>query len=122
MTHAHPAGWGRSVPPPRLAAMLQCNLTALRPESKPEALAEIDAADIRVGDDLGRPAFRQNASGMDDVGAVDQAERFAHIVVGDEHADAPPGQVADERLDLADRDRVDAGERLVEQHEGRAAR
>ncbi len=38
-----------------------------------------------------------------------------------EHADAAAGEVADEVLDVADRDRVDAGEGLVEQHEGRLA-
>ena len=30
------------------------------------------------------------------------------------------GQMAHQLLDVADRDRIDAGERLVEQHEGRA--
>ena len=59
---------------------------------------------------------------VDDIGAIDQAERLAHIVVGDQHADAAALEMAHEILDVADRDRIDAGERLVEQHEGRIAR
>src|SRR4051812_7972068 len=58
---------------------------------------------------------------MDDVGAVDKPKRLAHVVIGDQHADAKARQVADERLDVTDRDRVDAGKRLVEQHERRPA-
>ena len=52
---------------------------------------------------------------MQDVGAVDDVERLAHIVVGDQHADAAMLQVRDEVADVGDGDRVDAGERLVEQ-------
>ncbi len=57
---------------------------------------------------------------MHDIGAVHQAERLAHIVVGDQDADTPRGEVAHQFLDVADGDRVDAGEGLVQQHEGRA--
>ena len=52
-----------------------------------------------------------------DVGAIGDAQRFADVVVGDEHADAALLQVKDDLLDVGDRDRVDAGERLVEQDE-----
>ena len=54
---------------------------------------------------------------MHDVGAVGDAQRLAHVVVGDEDADAPVLQVKDDLLDVGDRDRIDAGERLVEQDE-----
>ena len=58
---------------------------------------------------------------MQDIGAVDDLQRLAHIVVGDQHADAAILEVPDQVADLADRDRVDAGQRLVEQDEVRAA-
>src|SRR5262245_36238416 len=61
-------------------------------------------------------SVRQHLAGMHDVGAVDQAKRLADIVVGDKHADAAPGEVAYELLDVGDSDGVNAGERLVEQH------
>ena len=45
-------------------------------------------------------AFGQHAAVADDVGAVADAKRLAHIVVGDEHADAARAQEADDALDL----------------------
>src|ERR1700681_1900602 len=55
---------------------------------------------------------------MHDIGAVHETQRFAHIVIGNEYADSPLFQMPHQLLDVADRDRVDAGEGLVEQHEG----
>src|SRR6185436_14417442 len=83
---------------------------------------KVKAAYIRIINDLLRTALGQNFPGIDDIGAVGQAERLAHIVVGDQNADAATGQVADEVLDVAHRDRIDAGEGLVEQHVVRARR
>jgi len=74
--------------------------------------AQIEAADIRIVDDVLGCPFRQNLAGIDDVGAVGQAERLADIVVGDQYADTALRQVADQRLDVADGDRVDAGKGL----------
>ena len=56
---------------------------------KPEFLAKVKTAYIRIVDDLFRTAFGQDLPGIDDVGAVGQAERFPHIMVGNQHADAP---------------------------------
>ena len=88
----------------------------------PEVFAEIDLAHVGVLDDLGRRAFGQHPALADDVGAVADAERLAHVVVGDQHADAALLEEADDALDLDHRDRVDAGERLVEQDEARLRR
>ncbi len=54
----------------------------------------------------------QHFARMDDIGAIDQAERLAHIVAGNENADAACRQVVDEILDVGDRDRIGAGEGL----------
>ena len=42
-----------------------------------------------------------------------------HVVVGDQNPDAALAQLGDDRLDVEHGDRIDAGEGLVEQHEGR---
>ena len=55
----------------------------------------------------------------DDVGAVADAQRLAHVVVGDEHADVALGQVFHDALDIDNRNGVDARERFVQQHETR---
>lgn len=55
--------------------------------SETEVIAEIETADIRIVDDVVRPAVGQHFAGMDDIGPVDQAKRLAHIVVGDENTD-----------------------------------
>src|SRR5271165_2326622 len=74
-----------------------------------------------MSDDRLRRPLGQHVTTVDDVGPVDQAERLAHVVIGDQHADAATFEMTHEVLDVADSDRIDAGERLVEQHEGRFA-
>src|SRR5690606_15885900 len=86
--------------------------------SEPELFAEIDAAHLLVMNDLVGIAFHQNRSRVNNIGTVDETQRLAHIVVGNQHADAAPREVAHQLLDVADGDRIDAGEGLVEQHEG----
>src|SRR5690349_22874434 len=54
---------------------------------------------------------------VDDVRAVADAERLADVMVRYEHADAALLEEPNDALDVEHRDRVDAGERLVEQDE-----
>ena len=84
-----------------------------------EALAEVNAFDLGVVAEFLGGASAEDAAFIDDVGAIGDGEGFADVVVGDEHADAAVLQVGDEVADLAHRDRVDAGQRLVEQDEMR---
>ena len=84
--------------------------------------AQIDPAHIGVVDDLGRRAFGQHPAIIDDVGVVTNAQGFAHIVVGDQHANAPVFQEADDPLDLDHGDRVNASKGLVEQNKTRLGR
>src|SRR5580765_6789858 len=69
-----------------------------------------------AGKTRGGPAAKNRAV-VNDVGAVGDAERLADVVVRDEHADAAIAQVKDDLLDVGDRDRIDAREGLVEEHE-----
>ena len=57
---------------------------------------------------------------VQDVGSVADAERFAHVVVGDQHPDRAFLEKPDDALDVEDCDRIDARERLIEQDERRA--
>src|SRR5262245_38942494 len=89
--------------------------------SESETLAEVDLARPRVvGQVLGR-TLKQDAPLEHDVRAIRDAQCLAHVVVGDQHAQSPFAQPAHDVLDLAHRDRVDAHERLVQQHERRLA-
>ena len=54
-----------------------------------------------------------------DVGGIADVECLAHVVIGDQHPDAAVTQLAHDALDLAHRDGVHAGKRLIEQHEVR---
>jgi hypothetical protein len=59
---------------------------------------------------------------MQDIGPIDDLQRVAHIMVGNEDADAAILEVRDEVADVADRDRIDPGKRLIEQNEVRLGR
>ena len=86
---------------------------------KAEPLAKVDPPHVLVLNDRGRLAAGQHVPLADDAGAVADTQRLAHIVIGDEYADAAVAQEGDDGLDVDDGDRVDAGEGLVEQHEAR---
>src|SRR5690606_608798 len=62
---------------------------------------------------------RQYATFADDVGAITNAQRLAHVVVGDQHADVAVLQEVHDTLDLDHGNRVDAGEGFVQQDEAR---
>jgi hypothetical protein len=84
-----------------------------------ELRAEVNPFDLLVGGEGGRGAAAKNRSVVDDISPVGNAQRFPHVVVGDEDADATVFEVKDDLLDVRDGDGIDAGERLVEQHEFR---
>ncbi len=86
------------------------------PALDPEVLAEIKPAHFGIVDDVVLAALHQDLAGIDDVGPVGQSEGLAHIVVGNEDADAAGGQTPNQPLNLDHRLGIDARERLVEQH------
>src|SRR5690606_29304659 len=86
-----------------------------------EHVAEINSPDILILYDFFRIALGEDLPVIDDVGAVDEAQRLAHVMIGDEYADATLGQVPHQLLDVADGNGIYACERLVEQHVGRSA-
>ena len=66
------------------------------PSSQLEALAEIKAAHVGIGDQSLRAARKQDLGIVDDAGAVHDIVRLGHIVIGDEDADVALLQFADE--------------------------
>src|SRR5205807_8721575 len=85
----------------------------------PEVLAEVNTAHaVIINNLLGMPRGEHRAF-VDDVGAVADAEGLAHVMIGDQHADRAFLEEPDDALNVEHGDRVDAGERLVEQDEGR---
>src|SRR6201995_4373190 len=82
-----------------------------------EVLSQVHLTDLRVGKNLIRRTLCQHGPLTYYVGTAANSQRFAHIMVGDEHADALIRQVFDYPLDICDREGVDAGEGLVEQDE-----
>ena len=58
---------------------------------------------------------------MDDIGPINEAERLADIMVRDQHANPALLQMANQLLDIANGNRVNAGKGFVEQHEARLA-
>src|ERR1700694_5505759 len=72
---------------------------------QPELGPQINPTDLFVGRQAVRRAALENHSAVDDVRAVGDAQRLAHVVVGDEHADAAILQVEDDFLNVGDGNR-----------------
>src|SRR5207342_3434431 len=83
----------------------------LAPALKAERVAEVDAADIRIREYGIGGALGEDASFIEDIRPVADAQGLAHVMVGNEHADAALAQVTDDLLDLAHGNRIDASER-----------
>src|SRR5882724_10708152 len=91
-------------------------LTDAKKRLQAEFLSKVKTAYVGVADDVLRTALGQDLPSIDDIGAVRQSERFPDVVICDQHPDAAIGEVSDQILNVAHRDRVDAGEWFVEQH------
>ena len=65
--------------------------------------------------------FALDAPFENQVGAIDDRKRLAHIVIGDENGETRFAQINDDLLHVVDRDRIDAAERFVEHEQTSAA-
>lgn len=54
---------------------------------------------------------------MDDEGTVDEFEGFTDIVIRNKHPDSPSGELSHQGANITDRNRINPGEGLVEEHE-----
>src|SRR5688572_13726120 len=80
-----------------------------------ELLAEVDLSGYRIMGDLVGRAGHEDLAVVEDVGAIGDRERFPDVVVRDEDTDAALLQPPHDLLDVADRDRIDPGEGLVQE-------
>src|SRR4030095_12396769 len=65
----------------------ECFISIVDSLSEGETLAQVDLAGLRIAGQLLGRALQQDASLVDDVGAVGDAQGFAHVVVGDQDAE-----------------------------------
>jgi hypothetical protein len=78
-------------------------------------LSQVMFARQRRFGDCRRIAGDQNLSIHNDVAAVADGQRLAHVMIGDEDPDVPLLELQNDVLDLAHGNRIHPGERLVEQ-------
>src|SRR5690606_23719367 len=83
-----------------------------------EICTQVDVTYLLVGEDGIGVALGNDVAGADDVGGVADIQRLAHIVVGNQNADAALLEVANDVLDVIDRDRVNTGKGLIKQDKG----
>src|SRR5918992_5596198 len=82
-----------------------------------EIFTQIYSANAVIIDNLLGMARCEHGALVDNVRAIADTERLAHVMVCYEHADAALLEEPNDALDVEHRDRVDAGEGLVEQDE-----
>src|SRR5579864_9297552 len=92
---------------------------ASRFELKVEILAKIYATDFSIGAQRFGSAGAEDFPVIDDVGAVRDCQSLTDVVIGDQDTDPGVFQIEDDALQLQHLDRIDSGERLVEQQETR---
>src|SRR5690606_15425212 len=105
------------MPGDQLYIPLGCPPVALQAEF----VSQIHFLDQLVGEDGLGAAFGDQPAFADDVGGFADVQGLAHVVIGDQHADALGFKVLDDLLDIAYRDRIDPGEGFVQQDEFRRA-
>src|SRR5690606_24361455 len=82
-----------------------------------KVLAQVNLAHGFVVDDFVGVAVGKHLAFTDDVGAVANAQGFAHVVIGDQYADVAAFQEVDDTLDLDDGDGIHAGKGFVKKDE-----
>ena len=86
-----------------------------------EGLTKVTLADNFVVNQIARMAFAEYLTAVHDVRSISDGKRFANVVVGQQDTDPAILQPAYFMLQFLDGNRIDAGERFVEKHEGRTA-
>src|SRR5687768_4588467 len=70
------------------------------PRSESEILTQVDLTHLAIGKDLLRRSGGDHTSCADDVRAAADAERFPHVMVGDQHTDIARNEMPDDALDV----------------------
>ena len=91
--------------PPRVAAL------------ETEVFAEVHTTHAFIINNFVRLTGGKDQAVVDDICPVADAQRFTHVVVGNEYADRALFEEADDALDVEHGDRVDAREGFVKKYE-----
>src|SRR5690606_29296068 len=91
-------------------------------ELKRKSFSEIDLAHSRVGEHFVRSTAGHQLSVVQDIGIAADSKCLPNIVIRYQYSNPALAQVPDDALDVEHRDRIDAGERLVEEDEFRLGR
>src|SRR5579862_6217488 len=86
---------------------------------QPETLSQIETANIGIRGHFRRRAGRKNLSLSNYIGPSGYSESIADVMVRNQHSDSGAAQIGDDLLDVDHGQRVDAGERFIEQDERR---
>src|SRR5215469_12983565 len=92
-------------------------LRSAKSHTQCKRFAQVDALHFGVALERFWSAAAEDAALIDDVGAVGYYKRLAHVVIGNQDADAAALQIENDALQFQNLDRIDAGKRLVEQKE-----
>src|SRR3990170_1952171 len=78
-----------------------------------ETLAEVDAPDLGIRGQLLRRARAKHMTVPENIGPIRYFQGLAHVVVGDQDADAAAAEVGDDLLNVEDGEGIDTREWLV---------
>jgi hypothetical protein len=84
-----------------------------------EFLSEIHFSYMLIFENFFRRAFRDKATVTEYIGVTADTERFPYIMVSNQYTNVALAKVSDDSLDIQHRDRIDTGERFVEQDKQR---
>lgn len=93
--------------------------SALGPGPENKILAEVHPPNLVIGGEFFSRSLSKNSSFKQEVSPISDVQRFLHIVVRDEHADALAPKLVHNLLNVLHRNGVHAREGFVEQNEGR---
>jgi len=67
-----------------------------------------------MADHLRRGAFHHHRPVMDDIGAINNIQHFAHIMIGYKNPQPMSFKLRDQIANIGNRDRVNSGQRLIQ--------
>src|SRR5262245_65659142 len=86
----------------------------VRASIQPEVFAQVYTPHLGVVGEFRGRSVSEDSALANDIGPIHDLQCFPYVVIGDQHSQTPRLEPDDRSLQLADRDRIDPGERLVE--------
>src|SRR5918911_4827115 len=83
---------------------------------KLETFPQVEFSGFRACRDIVRSPLFEDSAFIQDIGAIANPQSLSDVVIGNQNADTAANELADNLLDLRDRDGIDTRKRLVKQH------